>query len=243
MKFTFREEGVDWNHFTKLWNGRNKSPSARKVWIEIILQPLLSRVNIHLPRGRCGLKYWLLLFTKIRIMSPSARKVWIEIQCVSRCRWCSASPSARKVWIEMSLNFAPLNIKASPSARKVWIEIRKCKMLSLIMLLTFREEGVDWNRTAHKLRQTDIVTFREEGVDWNHKLRNIYRQSKVTFREEGVDWNKMLTRIAESISSHLPRGRCGLKCVWFYLSFCITPVTFREEGVDWNIKRPLLSEL
>ena len=80
IRVTFREEGVDWNRANQLWRlWCNKSPSARKVWIEIgvcatpwsyrkspsarkvwieIRQPLAIRrvVYRHLPRGRCGLK-------------------------------------------------------------------------------------------------------------------------------------------------------------------------------------------
>ena len=79
---TFRKEGVDWNKIFQIrsWD-RKWSPSARKVWIEI----LVSR-NSNPSET-----------------SPSARKVWIEI---SRSIWFSSailSPSARKVWIEMIL--------------------------------------------------------------------------------------------------------------------------------------------
>ena len=35
----------------------------------------------------------------------------------------------------------------------------------------------------------------------------------VTFREEGVDWNKLAMYHDFTESSHLPRGRCGLKCI------------------------------
>ena len=57
-----------------------ESPSARKVWIEIILiafpdTSFLSR----LLRGRCGLKYLVSSSISLYSVSPSARKVWIEI--------------------------------------------------------------------------------------------------------------------------------------------------------------------
>ena len=56
---TFRKEGVDWNATDISGENLDKvSPSARKVWIEI-----LSRLHIL---------YW--------SSSPSARKVWIEIR-------------------------------------------------------------------------------------------------------------------------------------------------------------------
>ena len=55
---TFREEGVDWNSSDggNSYNGL-RSPSARKVWIEMFTVDLDS----------------------LGIKSPSARKVWIEI--------------------------------------------------------------------------------------------------------------------------------------------------------------------
>ena len=56
------------------------SPSARKVWIEIVT---LVKVVYPLP-------------------SPSARKVWIEINVYEiDLENRSRSPSARKVWIEI----------------------------------------------------------------------------------------------------------------------------------------------
>ena len=60
---------------------RGKSPSARKVWIEI------DTVSCVLKQGT---------------RSPSARKVWIEID-TKRYTIISVkgSPSARKVWIEI----------------------------------------------------------------------------------------------------------------------------------------------
>ena len=58
------------------------SPSARKVWVEIAVNPDDDET----------------------MKSPSARKVWVEIS------WCSQngqkpteSPSARKVWVEIAL--------------------------------------------------------------------------------------------------------------------------------------------
>ena len=58
----------------------NRSPSARKVWIEIATVFKFSDTPPrHLPQGRCGLK---LRNTNPKVydyVSPSARKVWIEI--------------------------------------------------------------------------------------------------------------------------------------------------------------------
>ena len=38
------------------------------------------------------------------------------------------------------------------------------------IIVTFREEGVDWNKTDFdRMSYEEQVTFREEGVDWNCK--------------------------------------------------------------------------
>ena len=56
------------------------------------------------------------------------------------------------------------------------------------------------------------VTFREEGVDWNKlKFEGSAKTVKVTFREEGVDWNRDIQCVSVYELCHLPRGRCGLK--------------------------------
>ena len=64
-----------------VWSLTLPSPSARKVWIEILFG------NHHFQYDA-----W----------SPSARKVWIEIPSYSWTLEDSTSPSARKVWIEMA---------------------------------------------------------------------------------------------------------------------------------------------
>ena len=87
---TFRKEGVDWNWLLiadsspVAW-----SPSARKVWIEMIpVRGVVLGVEGHLPQGRCGLKYSILPDRSGCWLSHSARKVWIEISpcCNSRLR-------------------------------------------------------------------------------------------------------------------------------------------------------------
>ena len=78
---TFRKEGVDWNWIKKSrLTMCSASPSARKVWIEIII-PILGFIVAasHLPQGRCGLKYFYNHVYCYQAASPSARKVWIEI--------------------------------------------------------------------------------------------------------------------------------------------------------------------
>ena len=169
---TFREEGVDWNAeqyqmkifrtIRHLPRGRcglkslrrtsyrrfPASPSARKVWIEIVL-PCCDREGI---------------------MSPSARKVWIEMCSVRTfTRYASASPSARKVWIEIGLINcgvcgATSHLPRGRCGLKYAINDRLCSSSHV----TFREEGVDWNWAQKKQwMQLILVTFREEGVDWN----------------------------------------------------------------------------
>ena len=138
LRVTFREEGVDWNKNADEYVRKSyKSPSARKVWIEIKTENYLNE------KGR---------------MSPSARKVWIEIKNWKLFeRKGPKSPSARKVWIEICfLQKSRNQILQSPSARKVWIEICMPTLIAYTVLVTFREEGVDWNQHKKFLSSTLI---------------------------------------------------------------------------------------
>ena len=101
------------------------SPSARKVWIEMYsVERLHLSVQRHLPQGRCGLKLSRCHLLVHTMPSPSARKVWIEIEFVNFAPSNFLSPSARKVWIEILLvSLSSDCSETSPSARKVWIEI------------------------------------------------------------------------------------------------------------------------
>ena len=129
----------------------------------------------HLPRGRCGLKSVEFKNADEYVRkSPSARKVWIEIVKL-HCHLLRRhpSPSARKVWIEMYIWVSFMRLASShlprgrcglkyleilsyhhptqdrsPSARKVWIEITLAISLLKRKLVTFREEGVDWNYSS-----------------------------------------------------------------------------------------------
>ena len=122
---TFRKEGVDWNSFLfAFFFWYCKSPSARKVWIEIFIAQLnIQFAKRHLLQRRCGLKFGIALHTDILLPSPSARKVWIEITIAPAHRTDTTSPSVRKVWIEIPW--------PAPSPAATWV--------------TFRKEGVDWN--------------------------------------------------------------------------------------------------
>ena len=78
------------------------SPSARKVWIEMKSKKVLIWTEKgRLPQGRCGLKSSTPPEFSIMIPSPSARKVWIEMSSSLHSSPGPLSPSARKVWIEI----------------------------------------------------------------------------------------------------------------------------------------------
>ena len=64
-----------------------KSPSARKVWIEIVV--------LKIQRN-------------IRLASPSARKVWIEIEKYAEAFKRVESPSTGKVWTKIKCNILDL---------------------------------------------------------------------------------------------------------------------------------------
>ena len=166
----FRKEGVDWNVFWIAWydpwycrlpQGRcglkypcpncgestTESPSARKVWIEMIIHCLRTGTRIRrLPQGRCGLKYYKKKKGRNQLWSPSARKVWIEMSLgvtygyskIVAFRKEGVDWNKKEGWIwEWLLSRLPqgrcglkytkfsANIinYSSPSARKVWIEI------------------------------------------------------------------------------------------------------------------------
>ena len=172
----FRKEGVDWNisvrssfsnTSSRLPQGRCglkyslvipkgnyiQSPSARKVWIEMLLNcKKHDYVKGRLPQGRCGLKYIIEGEGKLYKMSPSARKVWIEIFLFHLLKRIFVSPSARKVWIEISCG-----------GSKVSYEI-----------VAFRKEGVDWNSIPNGNMKVCAVAFRKEGVDWNTKVLSAF---------------------------------------------------------------------
>ena len=58
------------------------SPSTRRVWIEIVSQSavMIYRIAGHPPHGGCGLKSAAKTVNAINIKSPSTRRVWIEIE-------------------------------------------------------------------------------------------------------------------------------------------------------------------
>ncbi len=60
--------------------GSCKSPSTRRVWIEILV-------------------IW---YSRTRVRSPSTRRVWIEMVVVRLLMKVVPSPSTRRVWIEIN---------------------------------------------------------------------------------------------------------------------------------------------
>ena len=166
---TFRKEGVDWN-------------------ISLHLQA--HSLGCHLPQGRCGLKSTCNTLLLTPMPSPSARKVWIEI--LMRWYWRALMfVTFRKEgvdWNVINLNWCGgwkrhlpqgrcglksdtvsmlLSVLSSPSARKVWIEILVQGGDDIVLAVTFRKEGVDWNWPIITQAGAKRVTFRKEGVDWN----------------------------------------------------------------------------
>ena len=120
------------------------SPSARKVWIEIVMDSNREMVT----------------------ESPSARKVWIEIVLPCCDREGIMSPSARKVWIEIGL------INCGVCGATSHLPRGRCGLkLECVPLLGVIESHLPRGRCGLKYvslsrsEELYIVTFREEGVD------------------------------------------------------------------------------
>ena len=147
----------------------------------------------------------------------------------------------------------------SPSARKVWIEMY-CKRRNILFMtrVTFREEGVDWNRNWIKRRDLRALRHLPRGrcglksFENNHlstplghlprgrcglkfflRARNLWLRKSPSARKVWIEIPMHLHTHTRHMC-HLPRGRCGLKYDeqnWYKAN---PSVTFREEGVDWN---------
>ena len=132
------------------------------------------------------------------MQSPSARKVWIEMCSVRTfTRYASASPSARKVWIEIGL------INCGVCGATSHLPRGRCGLkLECVPLLGVIESHLPRGRCGLKYvslsrsEELYIVTFREEGVDWNHHCAGASDRYYVTFRKEGVDWNGIILAIS-----------------------------------------------
>ena len=147
---------------------QDRSPSARKVWIEIAFsRRTAGSVTVafrkegvdwnttyslrektaegRLPQGRCGLKYYFRYIVINFFCRLPQGRCGLKYYIISVISWQEVSPSARKVWIEILLS------------------VMKMKLTRV----AFRKEGVDWNIPFDLPLLTLCVAFRKEGVDWN----------------------------------------------------------------------------
>ena len=154
---------------------------------------------------------------KGRDESPSVRKVWIEIQSYSAQDWLMC---------------------LSPSVRKVWIEIWFCILLLLLPMVTFCEEGVDWNGSVMSLlaRAASHLLWGRCGLKcmWEYARENLIVSPsvrkvwieiwlilvpltalKVTFCEEGVDWNVTYTAVGNATGTSP-----SVRKVWIEMPLC-----------------------
>ena len=144
---TFRKEGVDWNNYSDIRiYRRSKSPSARKVWIEILLQSCLL-----LPGS--------VTFCKEGVDWNSASRIalallfWVTFRKEgvdwNFCAMMSPANSPGhlpqgRCGLKLETLISLVQGGESPSARKVWIEIQMTCTASITVTVTFRKEGVDW---------------------------------------------------------------------------------------------------
>ena len=145
---TFREEGVDWNSQKKKKDtSSEKSPSARKVWIEINIrtQQYLSFCVTFREEG----VDWNMQSCKIKAAyAVTFREEGVDWnRCFHIPYWYQLNVTFREEGVDWNSNCYGLK------SERNWV--------------TFREEGVDWNQIPLILLYELIVTFREEGVDWN----------------------------------------------------------------------------
>ena len=182
-----------------------------------------ARKNRHLPRGRCGLKCAPSVPLPGTHPSPSARKVWIEI--------CRKERRSVQDWCHLPRGRCGLKYVSLSRSEELYI-------------VTFREEGVDWNISSNCPLFYFDVTFREEGVDWNQMLPccQWYILGHLPRGRCGLKLSSEEAMNAAN-TGHLPRGRCGLKSVLVYCCLILVRVTFREEGVDWNWYVKLVHEV
>ena len=168
-----------------------RSPSARKVWIEIAnvnsssMAPWVTfrkegvdwnlqeyRIDLTQPvtfrkEGVDWNNYLILLVHGVCRHLPQGR-CGLKLPPMPMSTRC-AVVTFRKEGVDWNFySSVEYTIRqTSPSAKKVWIEIRYSSPHRHPASVTFCKEGVDWNNTVTCLGLTDIVTFRKEGVDWN----------------------------------------------------------------------------
>ena len=122
-----------------------QSPSARKVWIEIIkLLDCQFEHFRHLPRGRCGLKLCSQSCLLCHLQSPSARKVWIEIGLIN-CGVCGATSHLPRGRCGLKLECVPLLgvIESHLPRGRCGLKYVSLSRSEELYIVTFREEGVD----------------------------------------------------------------------------------------------------
>ena len=167
-------------------------------------------------------------------MSPSARKVWIEITVKLVVIVVSVvSPSARKVWIEIPPPTCLTSWPLSPSARKVWIEIvLPCCDREGIMSPSARKVWIEMCSVRTFTRYASASpSARKVWIEIG--LINCGVCGATSHLPRGRCGLKLeCVPLLGVIESHLPRGRCGLKYVSLSRSEELYIVTFREEGVD-----------
>ena len=150
LRVALRKESVDRNVVkTQLVKGKDRSLSARRVWIEI--QAAWSRgrwrdvalrkesVDRNRIDGRCG----------INRFEVALRKESVDRNLIQRCvaDRATASLSARRVWIEIRRAGCHRRFRKSLSARRVWIEIRLVALTSTPESVALRKESVDRNNS------------------------------------------------------------------------------------------------
>ena len=170
--------------------GDRRSPSARRVWIEILFRggrlgiwavtlrkegvdwnvPAVPRpfgISCHPPQGGCGLKY----HRKRRWYIPRCHPP--QGGCGLKYYGCVVAIIAYK----------------SPSARRVWIEIALRLWVWYPQQVTLRKEGVDWNNCPELIERFNICHPPQGGCGLKYSSAPFFRFA----------------------SSHPPQGGCGLK--------------------------------
>ena len=167
---TFRKEGVDWN--------KNLS--------------LVSRSFLgHLPQGRCGLKCDSIVLSHPGIMSPSARKVWIEMHCNCKEKRCVTRhlPQGR-CGLKLCICIHTHRLHGHLPQGRCGLKVLFVCFLFLVLQVTFRKEGVDWNfysSVEYTIRQTS-PSAKKVWIEIRYSSPHRHPAS-VTFCKEGVDWN------------------------------------------------------
>ena len=123
----FCEEAVDWNWQPVAASVRlQTSLSARKLWIEIVIQTGRRRYTTSLSARKLWIEILLLTRQEKKKRSLSARKLWIEIPKDLNYRRCQSVAFCEEA-VDWNTNCQqPFFLGfTSLSARKLWIEINQ----------------------------------------------------------------------------------------------------------------------